>query len=85
MYSIEYTEPAARALRKMPSNIALTIRSKIEALAIDPYAPNNNVIRLKGSADYRLRVGDWRVVYSLQDKRLVIVIVRIAPRGGAYD
>ena len=78
MYPIEYTEPAARVLRKMPGNIVVTIRSRIEALAIDPYAPNNNVIRLKGSADYRLRVGDWRVVYSLEDSRLVIVIVRIA-------
>ncbi len=69
----------------MPRNVAVLIRSKIDALAADPYAPNNNVKKLKGSDDYRLRVGDWRVIYSLIDARLVIVVVRIAPRGGVYE
>jgi mRNA interferase RelE/StbE len=85
MYSIEITRDAARALHKMPRNVAVLIRSKIDALAVDPYAANNNVKKLKGSDDYRLRVGDWRVVYTLQDAKLVIVVVRIAPRGGVYD
>ena len=85
MYAIEVTRDAARALRKMPRNVADLIQSKIEALAIDPYAANNNVKKLKGSDDYRLRVGDWRVVYTLQDAKLIIVVIRIAPRGGVYD
>jgi mRNA interferase RelE/StbE len=85
MYSIEITRDAARALQKMPRNIAVLIRSKIDALAVAPYAANNNVKKLKGSDDFRLRVGDWRVVYTLQDAKLVIVVVRIAPRGGVYD
>jgi mRNA interferase RelE/StbE len=85
MYSIEITREAAKALRKMPRNVALLIRSKIDDLAADPYAANNNVKKLKGSEDYRLRVGDWRVVYTLLDAKLVIVVVRVAPRGGVYD
>jgi mRNA interferase RelE/StbE len=85
MYSIEITRDASRVLLKMPRNVAVLIRSKIDALAADPYAPNNNVKKLKGSDDYRLRVGDWRVIYSLIDARLVIVVVRIAPRGGVYE
>jgi mRNA interferase RelE/StbE len=85
MYSIEITSDAIKALRKMPRNTAVLIRSKVDALAVDPFAPNNNVKKLKGSDDYRLRVGDWRVVYSLQSDRLVITVVRIGPRGGVYD
>jgi mRNA interferase RelE/StbE len=85
VYVIEITAAAARALARMPRNTARLIRSKIDLLAADPHAPNNNVKRLKGSADYRLRVGDWRVIYEVQDNRLVIVVVRIAPRGSAYD
>lgn len=85
MYAIEITRDAIKALRKMPRNVATLIREKIGALAINPYAPNNNVKKLKESDDYRLRVGDWRVVYTLKDDRLVIVVIRIAPRGGVYD
>ena len=85
MYSIEITRDAAKALRKMPSNVAALIRSKIADLAVDPFAPNNNVKRLKGSDDYRLRVGDWRVVYELRNDKLIIAIVRIPPRGNVYD
>jgi mRNA interferase RelE/StbE len=69
----------------MPANTARLIRSKLDALAVDPAAPNNNVKRLKGSAHYRLRVGDWRVIYALRDDALIIAVVRIAPRGGVYD
>ncbi len=85
MYVIETTRDASRALRKMPSNVAALIGSKIETLAADPFAPNNNVKKLKGSDDYRLRVGDWRVVYTLQNDKLIITIVRIAPRGDIYE
>jgi mRNA interferase RelE/StbE len=85
VYSIEITRDAARALRKMPLNVVKLIRSKIDGLAADPYAANNNVKKLKGSGDYRLLVGDWRVIYTLEDERLVITVIRIAPRGGVYD
>jgi mRNA interferase RelE/StbE len=85
MYAIEFTVDALKALTAMPRNTARLIRSKIDLLATDPTAPNNNIKRLKGTAHCRLRVGDWRVVYEVQHDKLVIVVIRIAPRGGAYD
>ena len=85
MYKIEFTVDALKALAGMPANTARLIRAKIDLLAAGPMAPNNNVKRLKGSANFRLRVGDWRVVYTLQNDRLVIVIVKIASRGSVYD
>jgi mRNA interferase RelE/StbE len=67
----------------MPRNVANTIRGKIVALAADPYASNNNAIKLQGREGYRLRVGDWRVLYELNDRRLIVLDVK--PRGGAYQ
>jgi len=85
MHAIEFTKQAAQALKAMPRNTAATIRAKIDALAVDPYAPNPNAKKLTGREGYRLRVGDWRVLYQIEDGRLVIVVLAIKPRGGAYQ
>lgn len=66
----------------MPRNIAATIERKIVAMAADPYAPNNNATRLQGRKGYRLRVGDWRVLHELEERR--VLVLDIKPRGGAY-
>jgi mRNA interferase RelE/StbE len=84
MYRLEYQQQAIKALLKMPRNTARLIREKIEQLALSPYEVNNNVKRLEGMSGYRLRVGDWRVLYEIIDDRLVIVVVKIKPRGDAY-
>lgn len=84
VYRINYTKRADKALRRMPRNIEQLIRSKVRALAVDPYAPNNNAESLKGSRYFRLRVGDWRVIYEIRDDEVVIVVLTIRPRGGAY-
>lgn len=83
MWKIEYSRSSLRALRRLPRNTAETIVKKIAALAVDPYAPNNNATRLQGRPGYRLRVGDWRVLYELSENRLLVLDVR--PRGGAYQ
>ncbi|HVT90120.1 MAG TPA: type II toxin-antitoxin system RelE/ParE family toxin [Tepidisphaeraceae bacterium] len=83
MWRIEYTRSALKALRRMPRNVATTIQKKIAALAVDPYGPNNNATRLQGREGYRLRVGDWRVLYELEAGRLLVLDIK--PRGGAYE
>jgi mRNA interferase RelE/StbE len=54
-------------------------------LAADPMASNNNIKKLTNHPGYRLRVGDWRVVYTIHEQALMIVVVRIAPRGEVYQ
>ena len=80
MKQISYTKAAIKALRRMPANTAKLIRTKIEAYAQDPGTQANNVKSLKGREGIRLRVGDWRVVYAVQAKVLVLFVVRIARR-----
>ena len=83
MWSIEFSREAVKALMRMPRDQAVRIRRKVDELARDP-ANASNVKKLTEHPGYRLRVGDWRVVYLLVDDRLVIQVVRIAPRGEVY-
>jgi mRNA interferase RelE/StbE len=80
---IRYSKAAARALMHMPTNTAKCIRAKIERYAADPASLANNVKRLRGGNEMRLRVGDWRVI--LREDGAILAIIRIAPRGEAYD
>ena len=85
MFTIEYSRDAAKALKSMPRATAALIMQKLVVLAASPFAPNNNVKKLVNRAEYRLRVGDWRVLYAIHEGTLVIEVIRIAPRGGAYQ
>ncbi|WP_244222581.1 type II toxin-antitoxin system RelE family toxin [Cupriavidus lacunae] len=85
VHAIEFSRQAAQALKAMPRNVATIIRTKLDALAADPYAPNPNARKLAGRDGYRLRVGDWRVLYQIEHGRLVIMVLAIKPRGGAYQ
>jgi len=58
--------------------------AKIREVAVNPYAPNNNLTKLQGRDGYRLRVGDWRVIYELQDDRLLMLVLEVGPRGEIY-
>ena len=68
----------------MPKNISGLIREKLGHIAVDPYAQHNNVTKLQNRPGYRLRVGDWRVICELQDDQLVILVLKIGPRGEIY-
>jgi mRNA interferase RelE/StbE len=84
MYSIEYTREALKVLAKMPRNVRELVESKLQTLARDPFGAAN-VKALVRQPGYRLRVGDWRVIYDVDSGRVVVRVLRIAPRGGAYE
>lgn len=68
----------------MDRRTAVRIVEKIKQLAVDPESLANNVKRLKSGAGLmRLRVGDWRVIYT--EGLIVLQVVKIAPRSSAYD
>ncbi|RWX72577.1 type II toxin-antitoxin system RelE/ParE family toxin [Mesorhizobium sp. M2A.F.Ca.ET.039.01.1.1] len=83
MKQITYSRDALKTLTRMPANTARLIRAKIEQYADKPETLANNVIIMSGVDARRLRVGDWRVIFSETGE--VIAIIKIAPRGGAYD
>lgn len=84
MKQISYSREAIKTLTKMPANTAKLIKSKIEQYSVNPASLANNVKALKGEQGInRLRVGDWRVVFS--DDGQIIAIIKIAPRGSVYE
>lgn len=64
--------------------MAVSIRQKLEQLSLDPYAPNPNAKKLQNRPGYRLRIGNWRVIYEIQNDELVILVLKIAQRGEVY-
>ena len=82
-YNIKYSKQAIRTLRKMPKNLSIRILTKIKELADSPYS-HSQVKTLKGLDACRLRVGDWRVIYTVKDQELEVWIVKIASRGEVY-
>ena len=81
--SLVFTRAAARALSRMPRNTEEWIRGKLCQLADDPSALSNTVKALKGGDDrYRLRVGDWRVLFTIETDR--IIVHEVGPRGSIY-
>jgi len=67
----------------MPTNEARRIVEKIDQLAAQPEQLAQQVKRLQGRPGYRLRVGDWRVIFDADGD--VLDILAIGPRGGIYE
>ncbi len=57
---------------------------KIEALAVHPVGAGN-VKKPVGRTGYRLRIGDWRVIYTQDSGRLIVLVLDIGARGGIYQ
>jgi len=83
MKKIAYSKQAIKTLSKMPANESVRIRSKLRQYADDPASQVNNVKKLQGRDAYRLRVGDWRVIFDEND--VVIDVIKVGARGSIYE
>jgi len=85
MKAIIFTREAARVLRSAPANTAQKIMAKLELYSENPAALANQVKAMQGKAFkdcLRLRVGDWRVIFSAGDTN--IAVHKIGKRGEIY-
>ncbi len=81
-YSIEFVPSAVKALAKLESLTRKRIQTAIDKLATDPFPPG--VKKLQGDDAYRIRVGDYRVIYDVQRGRLTVLVIRIGHRREIY-
>ena len=84
MLALRLAKPALKALVRMPVGIARRMRRELERVATDPAAYRGDWKPLQGSNFWRLRVGDWRAICDVRDVELVLLVLKIAPRGDAY-
>ena len=78
-YKVELAPAAQRQLRRLPPGDASRLRGPILALAIEPRPPGS--VKLAGSDFWRLRVGDLRIVYLIDDDDRVVVVLKVARRS----
>ncbi len=82
-YQVEISKGALKQLRKLSPELQERIQVKINNLATEPRP--DGVKKLKNRENgYRIRIGDYRVIYDIFDDILLIVIVRIGHRGNIY-
>jgi mRNA interferase RelE/StbE len=78
-YAVELKPSARKELESLPDNVLARVVRKLESLANDPRAAGCR--KLKGYRDqWRVRIGDWRVVYIIEDAARLVSVTRIAHR-----
>jgi len=73
---------AARAFRRLHDPLLARIAAAVDALGVDPRPAG--AVKLAGRGDYRVRVGDFRIVYAVDDDERLVLIARIAHRREVY-
>jgi mRNA interferase RelE/StbE len=82
-YQVEITREALRAMSKLDKPIRRRVQSAIDELQADPRP--HGAIALQGlSGAYRIRIGDYRVIYTINDDKLVVVVVDLGHRREIY-
>jgi mRNA interferase RelE/StbE len=83
VYTLNFSKLALKELEKINEPYYSSIKSAIIALTKNPRP--NGYIKLKGRAGYRIRVGNYRVIYDIFDNTLVVDIITLGHRKDIYD
>ena len=82
-YRIEVRPAAVRALRRLDPQVRPRIQGAIALLAQDPRPPGARTLR--GRPGLRIRVGDYRIIYTVEDDVLLVVVVTLGHRREVYE
>jgi mRNA interferase RelE/StbE len=81
-YAVLIPKRVAKQIRAVPEPARKRIVDKIEALAANPRPPGCE--KLSDQEQYRIRVGEYRIVYSIEDRQVIIAIARVQHRRNVY-
>ena len=85
IYTVEISTSAAKSIAKIEKKTRLRIIGAIELLAVDPRPPGVKLLRGGEQGRWRARVGDYRIGYTIEDDRLVVLVLRVAHRREVND
>ncbi len=83
MYEVTLLEKAIKELSKLPKKEADKVAAKIDKLGDDPYPTGSKKLQSYENV-YRIRQGDYRILYEVQNKRLTVQVVKIGSRKDVY-
>lgn len=84
-YSIYYSASSEKYILRLPKSKTDSLLKRIQYVASDPFKKDNNIAKLAGTiSSYRLRIGDIRVIYWLDQESKRLYVTKIAPRGSIY-
>lgn len=83
-YEIELAAGVDKQLRRVQKGTRLRLIGAIELLALDPRPPGAKMLRGGERGLWRVRVGDYRIVYTIEDGRLIVLVLRIGHRREVY-
>ena len=83
-YQIIFEAAAAKQLKKLSKPVQQTLRPLIDSLSTNPRP--SGCKKLKGrQGEYRIRSGNYRIIYSIEDKALIVRVIKIGHRKSAYE
>lgn len=83
-YTLHITPAAYRQLKKLEFDVQCMICNKLEDLCVNPYSNAFDVKKLQGREGYRLRIGDYRAIYRLNNNELIVEVIAIGHRREIY-
>lgn len=83
-YRVEIASAAVRQLRKLDRTAQCRVQAAIELLAVEP-RPSGAKKLVGGDGEWRVRTGDYRVVYEIHDNVLLVLVVAVGHRRDIYD
>ena len=83
-YKVVLTSSAAKELQKLPNQTVARIFPRMESLASNP-RPSGCKKMQGGDREWRIRIGDYRVIYTIDDTSLLVEVTRIRHRKEVYD
>jgi len=81
-YSLTFRKSVAKDLRVIPDKDVESILASIGSLANNPRPPG--CVKLTGQEHYRIRQGNYRIVYEITDRELTVIIIKVAHRRDVY-
>ncbi len=82
-FAVQFLPAAVKALQALPKDVQRRIVAKVERLADEPHPDGS--IKLQGEESlWRVRIGTYRVVYTIDGDQLVVIVVRIGHRREVY-
>lgn len=82
MFKIVYSEKFNKSMKKIPKDYHQKIKTAIHSLAVNPYPSNS--LKMTNCAQYRIRIGVYRLLYEILKDKLIIQIIDIGHRQGIY-